>query len=432
MIPYSTQCIEQDDIESVTRALRSSHLTQGALTEEFESALCAKAQTKYAISFNSATSALYTLYGAYMLLHYPARAVCTPQLLHTLQAFHAQDLNNAPSLMSAPNAPHSSQDSKIPHASYHTPESTAQAEPLYFVTTPISFVATTNMMLLWGITPIFCEVKDDGNIDERALESLLATHPQREHIKAIVSVDYAGKSVELDTLQALAARHKLTLFSDSSHSFGGSYRGKPIGSHARATIFSFHALKSITTAEGGAIVTNDENLAHFARLLRSHGVEKGELWRYDCQLAGLNFRLSELGAALGLSQIHKCERFIKARNEIARFYDEAFCGNPHFDTIAIEPHITSAQHLYPILLRPHLHAHKDTLFRALQERGLGVQVHYKPIYQFSLYRQILGELSLPNAERFYRAEISIPCHQSLEFDSAKHIAKIVTQVCAQA
>lgn len=421
MIPYSTQCIEPDDIESVTRALRSSHLTQGALTEEFESALCAKAQTKYAISFNSATSALYALYGAYILLHYPQRE----------RDFHAQDLTCISSISRrdcAPNAPHLSQDSKISHAL----ESSAQAEPICFVTTPISFVATTNMMLLWGITPIFCEVKDDGNIDERALESLLATHPQRERIRAIVSVDYAGKSVELDTLQALAARHRLTLFSDSSHSFGGSYRGKPIGSHARASVFSFHALKSITTAEGGAIVTNDENLAHFARLLRSHGVEKGELWRYDCQLAGLNFRLSELGAALGLSQIHKCERFIKARNDIARFYDEAFCENPHFDTIAIEPHITSAQHLYPILLRPHLHARKDTLFRALQEWGLGVQVHYKPIYQFSLYRQILGELSLPNAERFYTAEISIPCHQSLGLDSARHIAMIVTQVCAQA
>ncbi|TLE00090.1 UDP-4-amino-4,6-dideoxy-N-acetyl-beta-L-altrosamine transaminase [Helicobacter japonicus] len=384
MIPYSTQLIEQDDVDALCSALRSSHLTQGKMTKAFESALCEKCNVSYAISFNSATSALYALYGAFMYKYFPTFA---------------------------------------------QPYNTRNTEEIYFVTTPISFVATTNMMLQWGIKPIFCDVKDDGNIDENALVHILALHPKKAHIKAIVSVDYAGKSVEIESLHTLAKAHNLLLFSDSSHSFGGSYKGKPIGSLADATIFSFHAVKPITTAEGGALLTNDEELAHYARLLLSHGVEKETLWKYDCFLAGMNFRLSELGAALGLSQIKKINRFIASRHEIALFYDEAFKDNANFMAISIDSHIVSSHHLYPLLLAPHLHSQKEIIFSTLQERGLGVQVHYKPIYQFELYKRLFGEMSLLNANRFYLSEISIPCHQSLSKGQAKEIVDIVCKVC---
>ncbi|TLD96147.1 UDP-4-amino-4,6-dideoxy-N-acetyl-beta-L-altrosamine transaminase [Helicobacter jaachi] len=390
MIPYSTQLIEQDDIECVNAALHSTHLTQGALTEEFENALAARGGAKYAISFNSATSALYALYGAFLYKHFPSYV----------------DSINARAAKSN--------------------------EAIYFVTTPISFVATTNMMLLWGIKPIFCDVKNDGNIDEKALSHILTSHPKKAHIKAIVSVDYGGKSVEIESLRALASKHKIALFSDSSHSFGGSYHDKPIGSLAHATIFSFHALKPITTAEGGALLTDDEELAHFARLLLSHGVEKKALWNYDCLLAGLNFRLSELGAALGLSQLKKVDRFIAHRHHIALFYDEIFANNPHFATIQIPSYIRSTHHLYPILLYPHLWCKKEEIFQALQAQGLGVQVHYKPIYQFSLYQQLCGDIALPYANDFYLSEISIPCHQHLEMAQAENIAKIVTKICNEA
>lgn len=392
MIPYSTQRIEEDDIQAVISALRSTHLAQGALMEEFERALCIQSSSAHAISFNSATSALYALYGAYIL--------CYKQLNNT--SFSAAHIH------------------KIVHSN----------DPIYFITTPISFVATTNMMLHWGITPIFCDIKNDGNIDENAIQAILETHPQKNHIKAIVSVDYAGKSVEIDTLSALAKEYNLMLFSDSSHAFGGSYYTRPIGSLADATIFSFHALKSITTAEGGAIVTNDERIAHFARLIRSHGVQKGELWEYDCQLAGFNFRLNELGAALGLSQICKLQSFINTRRKIAQFYDQYFSNNPYFDTISIQPHIQSSHHLYPILLRPHLHQHKKKIFSLMQEQGLGVQVHYKPIYQFSYYQHLFDTISLSKANSFYTAEISIPCHQSLDIPAAQKIADNILTILA--
>lgn len=377
MIPYSTQSIDQDDIEAVCKALTSSHLTQGEYTQEFESALSQHCQARYAISFNSATSALYGLYGAFLYTHFPDY-ICNPQ-----------------------------------------------ANDICFVTTPISFVATTNMMMKWGIQPIFCDIKNNGNIDEQALANLLESHPKREKIKAIVSVDYGGNSVEIDSLISLARQYNLLLFSDSSHAFGSTYKMRPVGSLADATIFSFHALKPITTAEGGAILTNDERLTHYAKLILSHGIQKGALWDYDCILPGMNFRLTELGASLGLSQLKKLKSFIQYRTDIARYYDRFFASNPYFDTIKIPTHIQSSYHLYPILLRPHLWKHKKQIFQALQDHGLGVQVHYKPIYQFSFYHQTYGEMALSGADSFYNAEISIPCHQNLTLTQAQEIAHIL-------
>lgn len=381
MIPYSTQSIDESDIESVCKALTSSHLTQGELTQRFESALSAYCKVKYAISFNSATSALYALYGAFLHTYFPQH-IANPK-----------------------------------------------DDEIYFVTTPISFVATTNMMIKWGIYPLFCDIKPDGNIDELALGKLLESHPKKDKIRAIVSVDYGGKSVEIDSLCALAKQYNIPLFSDSSHSLGGSYYSRPIGSLADATIFSFHALKPITTAEGGAILTNDENLMRYARLLLSHGVEKNALWDYDCMLAGMNFRLSELGAGLGLNQLKRLDTFIAKRNQIALFYDEFFAHNPYFDTLPIPSHIQSSRHLYPIFLRPALHKYKEQIFENLHKQGLGVQVHYKPIYQFSFYRTLYPDLALSSADEFYNAEISIPCHQNLTLEQAQDIARIILDVC---
>lgn len=386
MIPYSTQSINDDDIRAVCDALQSSHLTQGERTLEFENRLASLVNAKYAISFNSATSALYALYGAFMYKNFA----------HLLRQI---PLTNPP-------------------------------EKIYFITTPISFVATTNMMLQWGITPIFCDIKPDGNLDENMLENLLKTHSQRSCIKAIVSVDYGGKSVEINKIRSLADEYRLAFFSDSSHSLGGSYYTQPIGSLADATIFSFHALKPITTAEGGALLTNDETLAHYARLICSHGVQKNALWDYDCTLIGMNFRLNELGSALGISQLPRLQDFIAHRREIARFYDKYFADNDYFKMISIPPHIQSSHHLYPILLHSNLWDKKEQIFQTLLQKGLGVQVHYKPIYEFSLYRTILGdEIQCENASRFYRSEISIPCHQNLSLQKAKDIADTLLDIC---
>lgn len=363
MTPYSTQLIEEDDIAAVVEILRSSHLTQGTKVQEFEEAIAHYVGAKYCVTFNSATSALL---GAYAVAGI-------------------------------------GKDDEI-------------------ITTPISFVATSNMAIALGAKPLFCDIKMDGNIDETLIKALIT--PQT---KAIVSVDFAGKPVAIKAIKEIAEQHNLLVIDDASHALGSGIEDKKIGSHADITIFSFHAIKPITTGEGGAVVTDSQEYATALRLFRSHGMVKKQLWNSDMVSLGHNFRMTEFAAALGLSQLHKLDRFIHARETIARYYDERFKNHKLFSTIQINESEQSARHLYPILLKPELHCVKEEIFTALQEKGLGVQVHYKPIYQNSFYKQRYGEQRLSTAEMFYKSELSIPCHQKMSMDDAKAIADIVLE-----
>lgn len=364
MIPYSTQLIEEDDIASVVEVLRSSHLTQGAKVEEFEEAICHYIGTRYCILFNSATSALHGAYDALGL-----------------------------------------------------------GEEDEIITTPISFVATSNMAIALGAKPVFCDIKPDGNIDETRIESLIT--PQT---KAIVPVDFAGKPVAIESINAIAKRYNLRVIEDASHAFGSDINGKKIGSFADMTVFSFHAIKPITTGEGGAVVTDNAEFAAKLRLFRSHGMLKKQLWNSDMVSLGYNFRLTEFAAALGLSQLHKLDRFINIRETIARYYDERFEHHKLFDTIKVSPADQSARHLYPLLVVPELFCVKEDIFAELQQRGLGMQVHYKPIYQNSFYKERFGEMRLPNSDHFYRSELSIPCNHKMTMEDAKTVADTVLEV----
>lgn len=348
--PYSTQLIQEDDVRAVVQTLVSEMLTQGEQTELFEEELAKYLGVKYVLVFNSATSALYCAYRAYNL-----------------------------------------QDSEV-------------------ITTPISFVATCNMLLENSAKPIFCDIKSDGNINEEKIHPLITPHT-----KAIVSVDYSGKSVEVEKIKEIAKQHGLIWISDSSHSFGGEYRGEKIGSLADSTIFSFHALKPFTTGEGGAIATNDKKIYEKAKQIRSHGVVKKTLWNSEVEDTGFNFRLSDIASALGRSQLKKVDLFIAKREKIARIYDQAFRDNPYFDISLIPDYIKSSRHLYPILLKQKYWCSKEDIFKSLQDKGLGVQVHYKPIHLYKLYS---CSKTLYNAENFYKAQISIPCHQKMEIQDA--------------
>lgn len=364
MIPYSTQLIEEDDIAAVVEILRGSHLTQGTKVEEFEKAISDYIGTSYCITFNSATSALHAAY-----------SVCGLE------------------------------------------------EGDEIITTPISFVATSNMAIALGAKPIFCDIKMDGNIDENLIEALITTET-----KAIVPVDFAGKPVAIKAIKTIAEKYNLIIIEDASHAFGSAINHQKIGSFADMTIFSFHAIKPITTGEGGAIVTNNEEYAKRLRLFRSHGMIKKQLWNSDMVSLGHNYRLTEFAAALGLSQLHKLDRFINIRETIARYYDERFKNHKLFSTIHIDVNEQSARHLYPILLTSELHCVKEEIFIELQSRELGVQVHYKPIYQNSFYRALLGTMRLENTEHFYRSELSIPCHQKMSMEDAKYVADTVLEI----
>ncbi|GAA8244111.1 UDP-4-amino-4,6-dideoxy-N-acetyl-beta-L-altrosamine transaminase [Helicobacter pylori] len=357
---YSEPCLDEEDKKAVLEVLNSKQLTQGKRSLLFEEALCEFLGVKHALVFNSATSALLTLY-------------------RNFSDFNA-DCNE-------------------------------------IITTPISFVATANMLLESGYTPVFAGIKNDGNIDELALEKLI-----NEKTKAIVSVDYAGKSVEIESIQKLCKKHSLSFLSDSSHALGSEYQNQKVGGFALASVFSFHAIKPITTAEGGAVVTNDSELYEKMKWFRSHGMLKKDFFEGEVKSIGHNFRLNEIQSALGLSQLKKAPFLMQKREEAALTYDRIFKDNPYFTPLHPLLKDKSSNHLYPILMRQKFFTCKKLILENLHKRGILAQVHYKPIYQYQLYQQLFNTAPLKSAEDFYRAEISLPCHANLNLESVQNIA----------
>ncbi|OOC27942.1 UDP-4-amino-4,6-dideoxy-N-acetyl-beta-L-altrosamine transaminase [Helicobacter pylori] len=360
---YSEPCLDEEDKKAVLEVLNSKQITQGKRSLLFEEALCEFLGVKHALAFNSATSALLTLY-------------------RNFSDFSA-DCNE-------------------------------------IITTPMSFVATANMLLESGYTPVFAGIKNDGNIDELALEKLIT-----KKTKAIVSVDYAGKSVEIESIQELCKKHSLSFLSDSSHALGSEYQNKKVGGFALASVFSFHAIKPITTAEGGAVVTNDSELYEKMKLFRSHGMLKKDFFEGEVKSIGHNFRLNEIQSALGLSQLKKAPLLMQKREEVALVYDRIFKDNPYFTPLHPLLKDKSSNHLYPILMDQKFFTFKRSILENLHKLGILAQVHYKPIYQYQLYQQLFNTAPLKSAEDFYNAEISLPCHANLNLESVQNIAHSV-------
>ena len=367
MIPYSRQKIEQDDIEAVVEVLKSDYLTGGEVGREFEEALSSYVGVKHAITFNSATSALHAAYAIAGL-----------------------------------------------------------SEGDEVITTPISFVATSNMLVELGVKPVFCDVKLDGNINERFIEKHITSKT-----KAIVPVDFGGNSVEIKKINEIAKKHNLLVIEDACHALGAEVDGVKVGSLSDMAIFSFHAIKPISLGEGGCVVTNDDEYAKKLRLFRSHGIVKKSFWNSDMLSMGHNYRLTDIQAALGISQLKKLDSFIDTREKIASYYDERFKSSKLLYTIAISDQKKSSRHLYPISLDRVLFCPKEDIFSALQEKGIGVQVHYKPIHKNSFYIKKFGEQRFEVAEDFYKSELSLPCHQAMSLDDAKMVADSVEEVLSR-
>ncbi|WP_086280463.1 UDP-4-amino-4,6-dideoxy-N-acetyl-beta-L-altrosamine transaminase [Campylobacter devanensis] len=357
MMVYSRQKIEDDDIQAVVEALKSDMLTCGNRVVDFESALCELTGAKFAVAMNSATSALHAAYIA--LGVGPGDEV---------------------------------------------------------ITTPITFAATANAAIMCGARIKFADVLLNGNINPASIKELIS-----DKTKVITAVDFGGYPVDMDAIKALIKEQDIKIIDDASHALGSSINGKMVGTLADATIFSFHAIKPITTFEGGALLTNNEEIAKSARLTRSHGMVKKQSWNMDMVTLGYNYRLSDVACALGLSQLKKLDKFINRRYEIAKIYDDAFKNSKYLKTIDIPDNIRSARHLYPVLLNSNLWCVKEDIYNELHAMGIGVQVHYKPTYQFSFYKNLYGEMRLDGAEDFYRAELSLPCHQMMSDDDAKFV-----------
>ena len=366
-LTYSRQSINDDDIKAVTDALRGDIITGGQKVVDFEKALCDYTGAKYAVAMNSATSALHC-------------------------AYLALGLKNGDEI----------------------------------ITSPITFAATANAAIMCKADVKWASVNEnDGNIDISSIEALITPKT-----RILSPVDLGGNPVDMENIAKIAKKHNLKIVDDASHALGSSYaNGVKIGSGlcengqkgADITILSFHAIKPITTLEGGALLTNDENIAQKARLLRSHGISKKELWDSDMSVLGYNYRISDVACALGSSQLKRLDEFVRIRNEIAGIYDEYFSACKWAKNSLVPSSIRSSRHLYMILFDDDLAQNKKEIFAALHAENIGVQVHYKPTYEFSFYKEKYGQICVPSADNFYKKELSLPCHQLMSESDAKRV-----------
>lgn len=372
-LPYGKQTIGDEDIEEVVKTLKSDFITQGPKIEEFEKALAKYCGAKYAVAFNSGTSALH---GAYFAL----------------------GLSKGDKMITSPN----------------------------------TFVASSNAGLYLGANVKFCDVeKETGNMDVSKIET-------SENTKLITSVHYSGNPVDLKELSEI---DNVKIIEDGAHALGAKYDGKKIGSltYSEMAMFSFHPVKHITTGEGGMIVTNDEEYFERLQLFRSHGITKNNLineshgdWYYEMQELGFNYRITDIQCALGLSQLKKLDSFVESRRRIAKTYNEIFEDNPYFDVTVEKDNRESAYHLYPILLKDEFAKHKKEIFTKLRANGLGVQVHYIPVYKQPYYQELGFDSKLcPVCEEFYKRELSIPMYPTLTDEDIEFVKETLYNVLGE-
>lgn len=364
MIPYSCQDIDSTDIEAVTQVLASDFLTQGPQVPAFESALARRVQAREAIAVNSGTSALHL--ACLVLGVGPGDRVWT---------------------------------------------------------SPISFVASANCARYCGAEVDFVDIDPrTGNLHLEALERRLADAALDGLLpKVLIPVHYAGQSCDMRAIARLVNPYGVRIIEDASHALGADYEDTPVGCgrYSDITVFSFHPVKMITCGEGGALLTNSLELAESAKLLRSHGVTRdparvdnleAEPWRYEQHALGFNYRMTDLQAALGLSQLVRLDAFLAERRQRAQRYQRAFEGTP-VSTLHQLAATRSAWHLMSVLVPAGVRAE---VFRRLRQDGIGVNVHYLPIYRQPYYQQLgFPPGYCPRAEAFYQSELSIPLHTRL-------------------
>jgi UDP-4-amino-4,6-dideoxy-N-acetyl-beta-L-altrosamine transaminase len=372
MIPYSRQCIDDEDINEVIKVLKSDFITQGPKIPEFEKHLADYCGCKFAVVFNSGTSALH---GAYFVA--------------------------------------------------------GLKKGDEFITSPITFAATSNAGLYLGAKPIFVDVeKNTGNIDATKIETKMT-----KKTKLLIPVHYAGHPVDLKKISQIAKKYNLFVVEDACHALGAKYKGETIGNckHSDMTVLSFHPVKHITTGEGGAVLTNTKEFYKKLLMFRSHGITKDQFinkpdgdWYHEMQFLGYNYRMTDIQAALGISQFKKLDSFVERRRAIAELYNEAFKDNPYFDIPYEKSYAFSSYHLYPIRLKNACKNKKREIFSKLRKRGLGIQTHYIPAYWHPYYEKLGYKKGLcPVAEDFFQREISIPIYPAMTGDNFKYVIQTV-------
>jgi len=365
VIPYGKQRISEDDIGAVVDVLRSDWLTTGPKVEEFERALAGYVGAKHAVAVNSGTSAL-----------------------------------------------------DIAVASLRLPEGSE------IITTPFTFVASSNCILYNRCKPVFADIDPRTyNIDPDQIRKKIT-----DKTKAILYVDYAGQPCDISKIRELADENGLLLIEDACHALGAEYKKKRVGSFADMTVFSFHPVKHITTGEGGAVTTENEDFLNRLKILRNHGIDKMPNERtgylYDMKALGRNYRITDFQCALGISQLCNIERSLREREETVRRYNEEFRGIDDITTPYTKPEVRHAWHLYTVLLKDR--KERDGFYDSMKKIGVGVNVHYIPVYKFSYYKYLgIGPADFPVTERIYSRIVTLPLFYGI---TEREVEKVVAAV----
>jgi len=370
-LPYGHQWIDESDIKAMLVALRSDWITQGPRVEKFEKAIAEYCNAKYVVVVSSGTAALHL-------------------------AYLVADVN---------------------------PEDEV-------ITSPLTFAATATAVVYCKAKPVFVDIQEDTlNIDPREIEKKVT-----KKTKVIAPVDFAGQPCDYDEISKIAKKHKLLIIEDASHSLGSLYKNKKVGSLADMTILSFHPVKTITTGEGGAILTNNKDFYEKLKTLRHHGIvknpKKGK-WYYEIEKLGYNYRLTDFQCALGINQLKKLDKFIKRRREIVEIYNKAFKDIKEIKLLVEKKYVKSAWHIYPIQLNlKKLKSDRKRIFEELQKQGIGVQVHYLPLNLHSFYKKEFGykKGDFPKAENYYKRAITLPLFPKMTNKDVERVIKIIKEV----
>ena len=381
MISYGKQTISKDDIDSVIEILGSDWLTQGPAVNVFEDAIKKYFGAKYCSVVSSGTSALHLVALALNWKH--------------------DDI---------------------------------------VITSPISFLASANCILYVGATPDFVDIDPDNyTIDVNKLEAKIIEHKNNgKRVKAIIAVDYAGHPCDWKALKLIANKYEIKLINDNCHAMGAEYffKKKYAIKYADIVVQSYHPVKHFTSGEGGSVITNDKVLDGKIKLLRSHGMTKNEEllsksdgpWYYEMIDLGYNYRITDFQSALGTQQLKKLNKFLKARRNIAKIYDNTFNSIKAISIPKVNKNCKHAYHLYPLLIDFNaLKIKKSEFFKKMADKGILLQVHYIPIHLQPFYKNKFGfkHGDFPFSEGFYKNEVSIPIYPRL---SKKEIKYVISQL----
>ena len=375
-IYYGHQYIDEADIQAVVEVLKSDYLTCGPKIEELERKLCGLTGARYAVVCANGTAALH---------------------IATMAA--------------------------------------GVKEGDEVITTPITFAASANCALYCGARPVFADIDPETyNIDPGKVEAAITPAT-----KAVVAVDYTGQSVALDPLREICKKHGLILIEDGAHVIGTRYKGKCNGSIADMTTLSFHPVKTVTCGEGGAVLTNSETFYKKLLLYRSHGItrnleqmahEPDGPWYYEQTALGMNYRMTDMQAALLMSQLDKLPMFSVRRKEIVRAYDEAFLKLPQIIVQKEIPESDTTRHLYILRLdKEKLRIDRKQFFEALEAENVCCNVHYIPTYYFPYYEKLGYKRGLcPKAEKLYEEIISLPLYYAMSDRDVQDVICAVTKI----